>query len=60
VGSIPHEVIGFFNSPNPSRRTMSLGSTQTLTKLSTRNILEGKGWTEHNDDNFTAICEPIV
>jgi hypothetical protein len=35
--------VDFFNLPNPSRRTMALGSTQPLTELSTRNILGGKG-----------------
>jgi hypothetical protein len=28
AGSIPDEVIGFFNTHNPSSRTMALGSTQ--------------------------------
>jgi hypothetical protein len=32
VGSIPDEVIEFFNWPNPSSRTMVLRSAQTLTK----------------------------
>jgi hypothetical protein len=41
--SIPDEVIGFFNWPNPSSRTMSLGSTQPLTEMSTRNLPGGKG-----------------
>jgi hypothetical protein len=27
AGSIPYEVIKFFNLPNPSSRTMALGST---------------------------------
>jgi hypothetical protein len=38
AGSIPEEVIGFFNWPNPSSRTMTLGSTQPITKMSTRNL----------------------
>jgi hypothetical protein len=29
----------FFNVPNPSSRTMALGSTQPLTEMSTRNFL---------------------
>jgi hypothetical protein len=41
VGSIPDEVIGFFNCPNTSSRTMVLGSTQPLTEISTRNPPEG-------------------
>jgi hypothetical protein len=39
-GSIP-DITGFFNSPNPSSRTMALGSTQPLTEMSTRNIPGG-------------------
>jgi hypothetical protein len=38
AGSIPDEVIGFFNWPNPSSHTMALGSTQSLTDMSTRNL----------------------
>jgi hypothetical protein len=60
VGSIPDEVIGFFNWPNPSSRTMAIGSTQPLTKMSTRNLPEGKGWPVPKANNLTAICEPIV
>jgi hypothetical protein len=37
-GSIPDEVTGFLNSPNPSSRTMALGLTQPLTEMSTRNL----------------------
>jgi hypothetical protein len=40
---IPDEV-DFFNLPNPSSRTMALGSTQPLTEMSSRNIPGGKGW----------------
>jgi hypothetical protein len=36
------EVIGFFNLPNPSSRTMALESTQPVTEMSTRNFLGGK------------------
>jgi hypothetical protein len=31
----------FFNLPNPSSRTMALGSTQHLTEMSTRNLPGG-------------------
>jgi hypothetical protein len=34
AGSIPDEVIGFFNLPNPSSRTMAFVSTQPLTEMS--------------------------
>jgi hypothetical protein len=50
----------FFSSPNPSSRIMALGSTQTLTEMSTRNIPGGKGRPAREADNLTAICEPIV
>jgi hypothetical protein len=39
---------------------MALGSTQPLTEMSTRNLLEGKGRPARKADNLTAICEPIV
>jgi hypothetical protein len=41
ASSSPDEVDFFFNLPNPSRRTMVLGSTQPLTEISTRNIPGG-------------------
>jgi hypothetical protein len=41
AGSIPDEVIGFFNRPNPSRRIIALGSTQPLTEMNTRNLPGG-------------------
>jgi hypothetical protein len=41
--SIPDEVIGFFNLPNPSSRTMALKSTQPLIEMSIRNLPVGKG-----------------
>jgi hypothetical protein len=34
----PMRSLDFFNLPNPSIRTMALGSTQPLIKLSTRNL----------------------
>jgi len=39
----PGGVTGFFNDTFPSDRTMALGSTQPLVKMSTRNIPGGKG-----------------
>jgi hypothetical protein len=54
------DVIGFFNLPNPSSRTMALGSTQPLTEISTRNLPGSKGRPERGADNLTTICEPIV
>jgi hypothetical protein len=60
AGSNPDEVIGFLNWPNPSSRTMALGSTQSLTEMSTTNLPGGKGRPGRKADNLTAICEPIV
>jgi hypothetical protein len=42
-GSIPGGVTGFFSDIFPSDRTMALGSTQPLLKMSTRNFPGGKG-----------------
>jgi hypothetical protein len=41
AGSIPDDVIKFYNLPNPSSRTMALGSTQPPTEMSTRNLPGG-------------------
>jgi hypothetical protein len=60
AGSIPDEVIGFFNRPNPSSRTMTLDSTQPLTQMSTTNLLAATGWPARDVNNLTAICEPII
>jgi hypothetical protein len=60
VGSIPDEVIVFFNSPNPSIRTMALESTQLLTGIRTRNLPGGKGRPTRKADKLTASCEPII
>jgi len=40
-GSIPGSVTGFFSDIFPSDRTMALGSTQRLVKMSTRNFFWG-------------------
>jgi hypothetical protein len=58
--SIPDEVIGLFNWPNTSSRTMALGSTQPLTEMSTRNLPGGKWLPASKTDNLTAVCEPMV
>jgi hypothetical protein len=42
-GSIPDGVTGFFSDIFPSDRTMALGSTQPLVKISTRNIPGNEG-----------------
>jgi hypothetical protein len=60
AGSIPEEVIGFFNLPNPSSRSMALGSTQPLTEMSIRNLPGGKGRPARKADQLAAMCESIV
>ena len=40
-GAIPDGVIGIFHRHNPSGRTMTLGLTQLLTEMSTRNVSWG-------------------
>jgi hypothetical protein len=60
TGSIPDEVIWFFNWSNPSSRTTALGLTQPLTEMNIRNRPEGKGRPAHKANNLTAICEPTV
>jgi hypothetical protein len=39
---------------------MTLGWTQPITEMSTRNLPEVKGRPARKADNLTAICEPIV
>jgi hypothetical protein len=46
--------------PNPSSRTVALGSTKPLTEIYTRNFSGGKGRSARKAHNLTAICEPIV
>jgi hypothetical protein len=61
ANSIPDEVIGFFNWPNPSRRTIVLGSTKFLTEMNTRNLPRGKGRPARKaDDNLTPIYKTTV
>jgi hypothetical protein len=60
AGSILDKVIGILNWPNPSSRTMDLGSTQPLTEMSTRNLPGGRRRPARKTDNLTAISEPIV
>jgi hypothetical protein len=39
---------------------MALGSTQSLTEMSTKNLPGGKAEPAGGADNLTAICEPTV
>jgi hypothetical protein len=43
-----------------SCRPVALGSTQSLTELSTRNFPGGKGQPAREAGSLTAVCEPIV
>jgi hypothetical protein len=52
--------VDFFNSSNPSSRTMALRSTQTLTEISTRNFPWDKNRPARRADNLAAICEPNI
>jgi hypothetical protein len=56
---IPDEV-DLFNLPNPSSRTMALGSTQPLREMSTRKLAGGKKRPARRADNLAAIYEPNV
>jgi hypothetical protein len=56
---VPDEA-DFFSFPNPSSRTMVLGSTQCLTEMSTRNLPGGKKRPACRADNLAAIYEPNV
>jgi hypothetical protein len=53
-------ITGFLNLPNPSIRTMALGSTQLLIEMSTRNPPRGKGQLACEAASLTAISEPTV
>jgi hypothetical protein len=63
AGRSPVEVldeVDCFNVPNPSSRTMVLGSTQPLTKISTRNFPRGKERAAPRADKLAAIYEPNI
>jgi hypothetical protein len=56
---VPDEV-DFLSSPNPSGRTLALGSTQPLREMSTRNLPGSKKRPASRADNLVTICEPII
>jgi hypothetical protein len=60
AGSIPDGRYWIFNLLNPCSRTITLGSTQTLTEMNTRNLLGGKGRPARKADNLNTICETLV
>jgi hypothetical protein len=52
--------LNFFNLPNPSRRTIALGFTQSLTDMSIRRSFWGKARPASKTDNLTVTYEPTV
>jgi hypothetical protein len=50
----------FFNLPNPSSRTMGVGSTQPLTEMSIRNLYGGKGDPCVRLTTLDPVCEQLV
>jgi len=54
-GSILDRVIDIYQWRNPSSRTMSLGSTKTLTEMSTKNISRGLRGPVLRVDKFTTF-----
>jgi hypothetical protein len=56
VGLITDEVTGFLNLRNSASSTIALGSTQSLTDLSARNLPGGKGRPASKVDNLTTAC----
>jgi hypothetical protein len=60
TGSTPDEATGFFNWSNPSSSSMAVGSTQSLTAMSTRNLPVGKERPARKADDLIAISEPTV
>ena len=57
AGSIPDGVIGIFHWPNPSDRTMALGSTQPVTEMCPRSISWGQKRPVRKADNLTTILD---
>jgi len=55
AGLIPDGVIGIYHWHNPSSRTMFLGSTQSLTDMSTRSTSWGWRWPGLRADNLTTF-----
>jgi hypothetical protein len=53
-------LIGFFNCLNPANCTASMGFTQSLREMITRDLPWVKGWQLHKPSNLTVICVPVV
>jgi hypothetical protein len=59
AGSIPDDVIGFFNWPNHSSCNMAWCSIQALTEMNTRSLHGNKGGPARKTDKVTVNCERI-
>jgi hypothetical protein len=55
MGSIPNEIIEFFNWPNPPSCITAFVLTQPLTERSTRSLPGSKGQPVCNADNLTPV-----
>jgi hypothetical protein len=60
TGSIPDEVIAFFNLHNPSSRAMALRVDPTSDSNEYQGLSHGKERPARKADMLTTICEPIV
>jgi hypothetical protein len=49
-----------FSIDKPSSRTVALGSTQSVTEISTKNLPGSKGRSARKADKFTAMCEQCL
>jgi hypothetical protein len=58
--SILVEVIRFFSLHQLSSHSITLGSTESLTEITTSILPGGKARSARKVDNFTTICEPFV
>ena len=58
ASSIPDGVTGIFHLHKPSNHTMTLGSTQSLTEMSTKSISWGQRQPVHKADYLTTILCP--
>jgi hypothetical protein len=56
-GSIPDGVIEFFFDLKPSGSTVSVGSTQPLTEISTRYVSLDYRWPLHRADNIATFTD---
>lgn len=60
VGSIPNDVIKFFNRLNPSRIAIAVALTQPLIEMNIKDLTWRKGRLARKADNVVASYQPIV